>query len=194
MLDYNKLGIYIMIFRPLLATLLLIFSFSVFAQEEIKRPTVQFNGETYYLAEYNVGFSSNSQLEVYYPKNSDSDNWTKLLSREHLFDVTNLHHAAEGLEDNYEGYQLPFQRIKSEDSKDIIMKVTYYSPVHPLIIDKKIAIFKKAPKTNKVVIYTYIERSFNDSEKFDFKELQKNKKDHLIDNKYVEMMKKLILR
>lgn len=194
MLDYNKLGIYIMIFRPLLATLLLIFSFSVLAQEKIKRPTVEFDSKTYYLAKYNVGFTSTSQIETYYPQNSESDDWVLRLTRKHLFDVTNIHHAAEGFANDYIDYKLPIERIKNEDSNDIIMKVTYYSPVHPLVIDKKIVIFKKIPGSSRIVLYTYVERSFNDPEKIDFDALQKNKKYHLIDDKYVEMMKKLILR
>ena len=139
---YNKLGIFMPQKLQLLFATTLLFHFSVCAQDKIERPTVQFNGETYYLADYDVGFSSNSQIEVYYPKDSDNNNWTKQLSREHLFDVTNLNHAVAGFADNYKSYQLPFERIKSNDSKDIILKVTYYSPVHPIIIDKKIVILK----------------------------------------------------
>lgn len=155
------------------------------------RPLIEFNSETYYLSGYDDGFVSNSQRETYYPKGRGLDNWTRLITREHLFDVTNVKRAIVGLANNYEDYQLPNKQISHDENDEIIMKVTYYSPVHPILIDKKIVIFKKIPNNERVVLYTCIERSFNDPVKNNFKKLQGNKEQHLIGAKYIKLIKEL---
>lgn len=167
-------------------------STTISAKQE--RPTLEFNGETYHFSTYDYVVRSMYQVETYFLDNEGSDDWTKAIHRIHLFDTSEIQRALGGLINEYEDFRLPYKVIKDEKTGEPILMGVYYSPVHPIVIDKRIAIFKKIPNVNRVVYYLYVERHFNDPETMPYDKLQENKDNYFLDEKFIEKMRTLKIK
>lgn len=149
-----------------------------------KRPTVEFDKQSYYLVNFFRG--STKTVETYIPKGQSLSNFTSQIERVELHDIFNVNVAAEGLAYQYDNNRLPHKIIKNE--KEPILLGTYYSPMHTVVLDKEIYIFKMLGNSNRVVYYTYLEREFVKPNSEALKERMKDKNRLLIDERYIKLM------
>ena len=173
--------------RIMLFVWLLAIAKGAFATE--KRPTVDFDKQTYYLVNFFRG--STKTVETYIPKGQNLSNFTSQIERVELHDIFNASVAAEGLAYQYDNNRLPHKIIKNE--KEPILLGTYYSPMHTVVLDKEIYIFRVLENSSRVVYYTYLEREFVKPGSDDIKERMKDTARLLIDDKYIDLIKKLTI-
>lgn len=180
MIFYKKLNKY-----TYLLTLLSI----VFVQQSSasERPTVHFDGQTFYLV--NFYRSSSKTVETYIPKNETLSTFTKQIERIELHDITSQHVAAEGLAYQYDNNRLPHKLIKND--QEPILLGTFYSPLHTAVLDKEIFIFKKPTGSHRVVYYSYLEREFVRPSSETTKQRLKNKASLLMDEVFIAKIKEL---
>lgn len=150
-----------------------------------KRPTVEFNSKSYYLVSFFRG--ATKTVETYIPKGQNLSNYTAQIERVELHDIFDVNVAAEGLGYQYDNNRLPYKIIKNKNEP--ILMGTYFSPMHTVVLDKEIYIFKVLKNSSRVVYYSYLEREFVKPGSDEMKERIKNTSLLLIDEKYIEKMK-----
>lgn len=158
---------------------MMFFATSVIAAE---RPTIQFDGRTYTLAQF-VKYST-SVHESYIPEGQNWSNYDSIITRVELFDVNSTQNAANGFAFDYQDMSLPHKFAKNTFSDEKVLMGTFYSIVHPVVFDKEIAIFKKLPNTHRVVYYSFVKREFNVDKKTSISEPMTL----LLDDSYIEKM------
>jgi len=158
-------------------------------QADEKRPTVEFDNRVYYLVNFFRG--ATKTVETYIPKGQNLSNYTSQIERVELHDIFNVDVAAEGLGYQYDNNRLPYKIIKNNNEPVLIG--TYYSPMHTVVLDKEIYIFKVLENSNRVVYYSYLEREFVKPGSDSIKQRIKDKSLLLIHEKYIEKIKSLVI-
>lgn len=167
---------------------------SVFANE---RPTIQFAGKTYYLErsynEVDYQHSPVNVVEFYLPVGETSDNYKSYIQRVTMLQVNDYKTSAKSqlheiLEDNK---NLPYELIETDDGKKMVLNITFWWPFRPSLISKRIYVFQKDDKINRVMYYLVGEEDYHNASEISDADLVKKGKSLLLDNKLVDEAKKL---
>lgn len=161
------------------------------------RPTIQFDGNTYYLAksynEVDNQFSPINVVEIYFPEGETSDNYSKFIKRVTLLEVTDYKTSAiarlhEYLEDNK---HIPHEIMEDPEGQKVILKVTFWWPFRPTLVSKAIYAFQLDKNAKRAMYYHIGEDLFYNSSTISDEELIKQGKALLLDDKMVKEAKEL---
>lgn len=169
-----------------------LFMISAFAA---KRPTIQFNGETYYLARYyyevDNSFSPVNVIEFYLLEGETSDNFSKSIERNTYLTVENFKASmksrlSEFKEDNP---NVPYEEIV--ENNKAILNVSFWWRFRNNQVRKQVYVFQMDKKINRVMCYIVTELEFFDPNKMTDDDLRKKGKSLLLSNDVVKAAKQL---
>jgi hypothetical protein len=162
-----------------------------------ERPTIQFDGKTYYLAqsanELDSQYTPINVVEFYLPVGETSDNYSRYIKRVTMLEVSDFNQSAksrlsEFLEDNK---HIPFEIIEDKEGQKIILNVTFWWPFRPTMISKKIYVFQSDKDAKRAMYYLVGEDQFYNSTSISNEDLIKQGKALLMDAKIINEAKKL---
>ncbi len=161
------------------------------------RPTISFNGQKYYLADFHYEVDGTHSpvnvKETYFPEGETSDTYTKSIQRLTYLQVTDYNASVNStlseLKEDNPG--IPSEKIEDPNSKKLILKVSFWWPFRTNIIRKSVYVFQEDKIAKRAMCYVYTELQFHEPTKAASEELKKQGKALLIDDKITNLVKDL---
>jgi hypothetical protein len=177
-----------------LTILLLFFALVVQANN---RPTIQFDGKSYYLAstynEIDQNFSPINVVELYYPVGENSDNFTSSIKRITFLEVLDFRASAVARlsEFKQDNPNIPYEVMQGSDGKRITLRVSFWWPFRPIAVTKQVYVYQMDPEAHRSMCYIVTQMQFFDLSKTTNESLKKQGKDLLIPDNIAKQAKDL---
>lgn len=176
--------------RFIIFSVFIVMSLFMQAANAINRPTISFNGQTYYFAkayvQTNYNHSPVNLIELYLLEGETSDNFSKSIERFTFLQISDYKASlksrlSEFKEDNK---GLPSEE-RIEDNK-AILNVSFWWPFRPTVVYKNVFVFQQDKVDNRAICYVVTELQFFDANKTTHADLVKQGKSLLLSDKIVK--------
>lgn len=163
--------------------------FSQVIATPFERPSIEFNGDTFYFS--GLTHKTDKVNELYLLKGETVDNYSKKIMRIDFFSAPDPATTAKSMVWDFQddNKHIPFLIERKNETSFLL--ISFWWAIRPILYDQYLYYFKQDPKTHRVMAYVYIQRQFNPDPSYDHKTLANRKQSLLLDKKFLDKIQKL---